>query len=141
MLPFPANGNITYDPTTNVITHSCDPGYTPSPTGQRMCQSNNQWSGTTVNCECMREKMRYDSGCVLTDFCSLYTVIMCPTLSNPENGQVLVKTHTVGGVATYNCNNGFTLTGAEQRMCVQNGVGGSWTAKQPTCGRLIAFFP
>ena len=47
---------------------------------------------------------------------------MCPTLSNAENGQVMVNTRTVGGVATYTCNNGFTLTGASMRMCVQNGV-------------------
>ena len=62
---------------------------------------------------------------------------MCPTLSNPENGQVMVNTRTVGGVATYTCNNSFTLTGASMRMCVQNGESGLWTIKEPTCGRLI----
>ena len=80
MLPFPTNGNITYDPVTKVACHSCDPGYAPSNTGQRMCQSNNQWSGTTVTCERMRKKMRYDSGCVLTDFCSLYSYHVSNTL-------------------------------------------------------------
>ena len=55
MLPFPANGYIAYNPVTKVACHSCDPGYAPSPTGQRMCQSNNQWSGTTVTCEGRRE--------------------------------------------------------------------------------------
>ena len=66
---------------------------------------------------------------------------MCPTLLNPENGQVTVNTHTVGGVAIYTCNNGFTLTGAEKRMCVQTGEGGLWTMKEPTCGRFIASIP
>ena len=50
MLSFPANGNITYDPATNVAIHSCDPGYAPSNT-ERTCQSNNQWSGTTITCQ------------------------------------------------------------------------------------------
>ena len=53
MLPFPANGRITYDPDTNVATYSCDPGYALSNTGQRTCGSDNQWSGTTVTCERM----------------------------------------------------------------------------------------
>ena len=57
MLPFPANGDITYDPATNVATHSCDPRYAPSPTGQRTCQSNNQWSGENVTCERMEREM------------------------------------------------------------------------------------
>ena len=56
MLPFPTNGRITYDPATRVATHSCDPGYALSNTGQRTCQSNNQWSGTTVACERMERE-------------------------------------------------------------------------------------
>ena len=57
MLPFPANGMITYDPFTNVATHSCDQtGYGPSNTGLRACQSNNQWSGTNVTCERMERE-------------------------------------------------------------------------------------
>ena len=69
MLPFPARGRITYDPDTNVATHSCDPGYAPSVT-ERTCQSNNEWSGTTVTCERM-EKICVSGG-VLTNGC-LYT--------------------------------------------------------------------
>ena len=58
MLPFPANGNITYDPDTNVATHSCDPGYALSNPGQRTCQSNSQWSEATITCEGMeRDKI------------------------------------------------------------------------------------
>ena len=63
--------------------------------------------------------------------------IMCPTLSNPENGQVTVNTRTVGSVANYTCNNGFTLNRAEMRTCVQNGVIGQWISGEPTCGELV----
>ena len=58
MLPFPARGRITYDPSTNVATHSCDPGYAPSDT-ERTCQSNNEWSGTSVTCERMEREDYY----------------------------------------------------------------------------------
>ena len=51
MLPFPANGNITYNPVTNVATYSCGPGYALNNTGQRTCQNNSQWSGTNTICE------------------------------------------------------------------------------------------
>ena len=77
MLPFPANGWITYDPVTKVACHSCDPGYAPSNTGQRMCQSNNQWSGTTVTCERMR---RCVSACVLTHHFSTHSYYVSNTL-------------------------------------------------------------
>ena len=62
---------------------------------------------------------------------------MCPTLSDPTNGQVNVSTHTVGSVATYTCNKGYILTGAEISMCVQYGTTGQWTPEEPTCGKLF----
>ena len=62
----------------------------------------------------------------------LYTAVMCPTLSNPENGQVMVNNLTVGGVANYSCNTGFILTGAGMRRCIQNGTG-QWIPEEPTC--------
>ena len=66
---------------------------------------------------------------------------MCPTLSSPENGQVMVNTHTVGGVATYTCNNGYTLTGVSMRMCEEDsGVNGQWTLQPPTCPRKLIVF-
>ena len=61
---------------------------------------------------------------------------MCPTLSNPANGQVTVNTGTVGSVAIYACNYGYNLTGARMRMCVQEGVTGQWT-EPPTCEREL----
>ena len=66
---------------------------------------------------------------------------MCPTLSNPENGQVMVNTRTLGSVATYTCNNGYSLTGASVRMCEEDsGVIGQWTLQPPTCPRELIVF-
>ena len=50
------------------------------------------------------------------------------------------NTRNVGGVATYTCNNGYTLTGASMRMCEQNGVTGQWTLQPPTCPRKLIVF-
>ena len=66
---------------------------------------------------------------------------MCPTLLNPENGQVTVNTRTVGSTATYTCNNGYTLTGASLRMCEEDsGVIGQWTLQEPACPRKLIVY-
>ena len=84
MLPFPANGSITYDPATNVATHSCDPGYELSNTGQRTCQSNNQWSGTTVTCESIKREDVFVNLCNFSNglfkncvYLASYTLQLC----------------------------------------------------------------
>ena len=120
-IPFSTNSDITYDPTINLACHKCDPGYafSNSVSGQRTCQSNNSWSGV-VTCE----------------------RILCPALSSPFNGQVSVNTRTIGSVANYTCNDGYTLFGAETTTCVQIGVTGRWISETPAClglGKLIAF--
>ena len=114
------NSDITYDPTINLACHKCDLGYAPSNTGQRTCESSNHWSGV-VTCE----------------------RILCPALSSPFNGLVSVNTRTIGSVANYTCNDGYTLFGAETTTCVQIGVIGRWTSETPAClglGKLIVFY-
>ena len=68
------------------------------------------------------------------------TVIMCPQHIIPDNGQVTITTYVVGGVATYTCNNGYTLNGTNTRRCEQNGVIGQWTLQPPTCSRKLGVF-
>ena len=58
----------------------------------------------------------------------------------PDNGQVTISTYNVGGVVTYTCNNGYTLTGANTRRCVQNRMIGQWTHQPPTCSRKSDIF-
>lgn len=59
------------------------------------------------------------------------TAFDCGLLSNPEFGGVrhLGGMTTVGSIAVYACNSGFTLTGENTRRCV---VGG-WTGMEPIC--------
>ena len=50
----------------------------------------------------------------------------------------MVSTHAIGGVATYTCNNGYNLTGAEMRiLCVQRRENGQWMHQPPTCERKL----
>ncbi|KAJ8040783.1 Tyrosine-protein kinase receptor Tie-2 [Holothuria leucospilota] len=44
--------------------------------------------------------------------------IPCPPLANPANGIVVINDATVGGTATYSCNEGFSLTGNMVRVFV-----------------------
>ena len=55
--------------------------------------------------------------------------VMCPTLPNPENGMVSWTNLTENGIATYSCNDGFTLEGSEVRICRE----GLWSSEAPLC--------
>ena len=60
---------------------------------------------------------------------------MCPALSDPMNGIVTWTSLTVGGVATYVCDDGFELDGSMTRTCESSGM---WSGEKPVCrGMLI----
>lgn len=54
----------------------------------------------------------------------------CQRLQNPENGNVQVTSTRIGAVATYSCNDGFTLVGNKNRVCRPNG---QWSGGAPSC--------
>ena len=65
---------------------------------------------------------------------SVYTVIECETLTQPDGGTVAI-TSTPGGigkgsVANYDCNRGFYLGGESMRTCQEDG---QWTGVAPIC--------
>ena len=64
-------------------------------------------------------------------------VITCPTpgvIVNPDNGQVSVGEVTFDSVATYSCDDGFTLKGTATRTCTSDGT---WSGDNPTCGEYL----
>ena len=66
------------------------------------------------------------------------TGIVCPTLTNPENGRVVylvLDGNVPGTVANYSCNVGYKLLGNVSRECVRIGLGAEWTGEGPTCQR------
>ena len=64
--------------------------------------------------------------------CNVSLEIMCPDLTAPVNGQVVVNGMTPGDAATYSCDMGFELDGVEIVTC---GNDGAWSAGLPVCRR------
>ncbi len=58
------------------------------------------------------------------------TVATCPALTAPSNGDLTVSSQVAGGVAQYECDTGFTLSGNPTRTCQPNGT---WTGASPSC--------
>ena len=55
---------------------------------------------------------------------------MCPDLTDPANGMVVMAGNSVGNTATYSCNSGFELVGAQTVTCQADGT---WSDSPPTC--------
>ena len=58
------------------------------------------------------------------------SAVDCGPLNNPTNGQVMLPATTFNHVATYSCNSGYTLNGAQTRTCQASGM---WSNAEPTC--------
>lgn len=63
-------------------------------------------------------------------YLSFTSDLMCPTLSDPENGVVTILDDIPGGVAIYRCNPGLALVGDSNRTC---GIDEQWSGEPPTC--------
>ena len=73
--------------------------------------------------------IQYYTGCNITDLVVEVSYISSLCLRYP-NGLVCVTGSEVGSVATYLCNDGYTLEGGVERMCESDG---KWNASMPTC--------
>ncbi|XP_064397066.1 uncharacterized protein LOC135343945 isoform X4 [Halichondria panicea] len=75
----------------------------------RMCQANETWSEIAPRCQ----------------------VIECPTLQNPDNGEVNIQVGINGDTtATYSCNEGYELNGNNIRNCEASS---QWSGTAATC--------
>ncbi len=131
----PMNGLVdTSSGTTfmNTATYTCNNGYTLTGDATRTCQDNGEWSGSASTCE-----SKYISSLnvvLISTFPPPVPIVTCPTLPNPMNGIVDMSSNTEGSTATYTCNSGFGVNGAESSMCENSG---SWSADPPTCQREL----
>lgn len=97
-----------------VATTVCDPGYTASAATPRTCQTDETWSGALPTC----------------------TANACaPALTAPANGSVNVTTGVTGDVATYACDQGYTLSGDNTQTCLPSG---EWSGTAPTCAEVMS---
>ncbi|CAH2293998.1 sushi, von Willebrand factor type A, EGF and pentraxin domain-containing 1 [Pelobates cultripes] len=56
--------------------------------------------------------------------------VSCGTSPAPENGDIVGSNFTYGKTVTFRCNEGYTLIGNEESMCLANG---SWSHTPPSC--------
>ena len=61
---------------------------------------------------------------------SFFVVINCGSLANPINGRVMIDGTVFNSVATYTCNNGYSLYGDDTRICLGTGF---WSGSEPIC--------
>jgi uncharacterized membrane protein YgcG len=92
----------------STATYACPLGYSPASTSIT-CQADGTWSGTTPTC----------------------TIVSCPDLSNPTDGNVSLTGKTYQSTATYTCTTtGHTLTGTQKLTCLASG---NWSDPPPSC--------
>ena len=60
----------------------------------------------------------------------MHTEIICPDLTAPRYGKVIVKGNTPLSKALYSCNDGYELHGLKWRQCQYDG---SWSESAPVC--------
>lgn len=99
--------------------------------------------GETASVPCMDNTMGSGSGIVVamaTRFCAIGGVfeatnstacgIDCGTLSPPVNGSIIISDTSLGAMAVYSCQNGFSLVGNSNRTCLVNST---WSGVDPIC--------
>ena len=66
---------------------------------------------------------------------SFVIVVDCSDLKDPEHGRVSVTETTYNSVATYTCNDSYTLVGDHERKCLSSGI---WFGATPICtGKVL----
>ncbi|XP_078234321.1 sushi domain-containing protein 2 isoform X2 [Pogona vitticeps] len=61
---------------------------------------------------------------------SLQPVVSCGWLAPPSNGKKEGTNYLVGSVVRFHCNHGYSLAGASERMCQDNGA---WSGEPTSC--------
>ncbi|XP_066300831.1 CUB and sushi domain-containing protein 3-like [Branchiostoma lanceolatum] len=91
----------------DVLTFTCDPGYTLDGATSLTCQADRTWSASQPTCN----------------------IGQCSTLTAPLNG-VVIGSNTYGAALIFTCNIGYILIGSSSLTCQSNLV---WSGNPPTC--------
>ena len=97
-------------------TFSCNFGYKLMGHGTLTCFHSGKWSGDLPQC----------------------IPILCDSLKNITNGRAIIESVLVGSNASYECNYGYELVGAEVRFC---GINGEWSGAESSCVRINCSLP
>ncbi|XP_057653656.1 sushi, von Willebrand factor type A, EGF and pentraxin domain-containing protein 1 [Diorhabda carinulata] len=96
--------------------YTCDDNYELDGVSRRLCQENGTWSSDAPVCK----------------------EIQCKTPEAPNGLLVTVTTHSVGGVAVYQCPKGHNMIGNDTRICMRNGI---WSGSYPSCAAVDCHQP
>ena len=73
--------------------------------------------------------------CTVIYFLLFFSVVSCGDIAEPQNGHVNIESTRYQGIAKYECNTGYELSGSDVRKCQSNG---HWSGSPPQCiGRLV----
>jgi len=118
----------------SVATYSCRPGYKLVGNPTRICQDDEQWSGSPPLCRCTNALFYVYVPYLLFPHSFhahiSHTAIDCGFLNDPLYGIVRLSRITVGSTAKYSCSVGFVLVGEVSRTCQ---LDGRWSGEAPTC--------
>ncbi|CAI7994708.1 P-selectin [Geodia barretti] len=89
-------------------TYACETGFNLVGMSMRVCQSDGTWSGSDPTCQ----------------------MVMCPTLNDPDNGNLNLSGNSLGDTAVYTCNTGYNLMGESILTC---GADSQWSGNPPVC--------
>ncbi|KAL4230224.1 Sushi [Mactra antiquata] len=108
------NIQLNTDGITTTLTYQCDIGSTLVGQVQSTCLTNSTWSDNMPSC------------------------VECPNLSNPNNGDVSTVYNGSVTMATFICDEGYTLVGDDVITCLQTGT---WSNNVPTCNCTLFSTP
>ncbi|XP_064386387.1 sushi, von Willebrand factor type A, EGF and pentraxin domain-containing protein 1-like [Halichondria panicea] len=112
MIFYSAGGPTNNRPVGSTATHSCDNGYRLVGEAMRTCRSGGTWSGSAPVCQ---------------RTCSDLPPLMNGSITYTDG---LADTSPVNTLATYTCDNGYTLIGGSVRVCQNDRT---WSGSPPTC--------
>ncbi|XP_076997754.1 sushi, von Willebrand factor type A, EGF and pentraxin domain-containing protein 1 isoform X2 [Tamandua tetradactyla] len=92
----------------SIIIYQCEPGYELEGNRERVCQENREWSGKIATCQ----------------------KATCEAPLEFLNGKANVAKTIAGPRVEYSCNRGYSLEGASEAHCTENG---SWSQPVPLC--------
>jgi len=122
------DGVPSYEDTCSFI---CNTGYELTDSDTRTCQSDGSWSGSETMCS------RGEKGVWICVFLKQNLVVLCPSLTDPNNGTMTCLLGDDGvpsyeDTCSFTCNTGYELTGMDTRTCQSDG---SWSGSETMCSR------
>lgn len=135
----PVNGLVISDTPISggSAVYFCNNGFTIRGPSFRTCGVDGEWTPRNPPV-CTRKSFRtvhntasIADQCIISPTANSGTVV-CPTLTDPANGMIMLSTTTVGSTVTYTCNTGYVLDNpnSAERTCLPDGT---WTGDDPMC--------